>query len=200
MEDRDLAAAAAKGDQEAFTSLVERHRVFIYAIAYKIALHEDDALDITQNVMLRLVEKIGRYRGEGPFRAWLATLASHEAINFLSRSGHRTERPTPAEDLEEMAAEAAGATAPRDDPREALDRAQRRRLVEAAMTRLSPQQRAIFVLRYREDMWPRDIAKRLGLPARQVRSQLHRAIARLREIVAGQDAGGASRKKRGEPT
>ena len=46
MEDNRLVAAAASGDQEAFTVLVERYRRYIYTIAFKVVLDEDDALDI----------------------------------------------------------------------------------------------------------------------------------------------------------
>lgn len=183
MDERYLAAAAANGDQQAFTILVERYRPYIYTIAYKIALHEDDALDITQNVLVRLVEKIGNFNGRGAFRSWLAAIAANEASDFLKRPSRR-EVSTEPEILEGLSdARQENETS---DPRKALDTAQRRRLVEAAMASLSPQQRAIFALRLREDMGPAEIAEQLGLPPGQVRSQLHRAIARIREMLTAQ--------------
>ena len=185
MDDRSLAAAAARGDQQAFTELVERYRNYIYAIAYRIALNEDDALDISQNVLLRLVEKIGKYRGEGAFRAWLATLTSREAISFVRRAARRHETAVEPETI--AAAADSGLAAPNPGPRETLDRAQHWQLVEEAMASLSPQQRAIFGLRFREELMPKEIAERLDIPSHQVRSQLHRAVTRIREKVAGQD-------------
>jgi RNA polymerase sigma-70 factor (ECF subfamily) len=185
LQDNDLAAAAARGDQEAFALLVERYRRYIYAIAYRIALNEDDALDITQNVFVRLVEKIGAFRGRGPFRAWLATIASREALSHLRRPARRREAATEPDALERLADHRGASRS--GDVRQALDDAYRRRQVEEAMMTLSPQQRAIFALRLKEDMPPREIARQLGLPPRQVRSQLHRAIARLRQIVGDDD-------------
>jgi RNA polymerase sigma-70 factor (ECF subfamily) len=185
LEDQRLAAAAANGDDEAFTILVERYRPYVYTVAYKIVLDPDDALDITQNVFLRLVEKIASFNGRGTFKAWLATMASREAINYLRRPSRR-ETATEPDVLAEMSDRLRrGEVA---DPREALDTAQRRRLVETAMADLSPQQRAVFALRLREDMGPKEIAERLGLPASQVRAQLHRAMARIRQALVAQGA------------
>lgn len=181
LEDNRLAAAAADGNEEALATLVERYRRYIYTIAYKIALDPDNALDITQNVFVRLVEKIATFNGHGPFRAWLGTMTSREALSYLRRPSRR-ETATEPEILTSLADERAdGQTR---DPREALDVAHRRRVVEATMACLPPQQRAIFALRFREDMGPKEIAERLSIPAQQVRSQLHRAIARIRDAIA----------------
>jgi RNA polymerase sigma-70 factor (ECF subfamily) len=193
VDDQDLAAAAAGGDRQALAALVERYRSYAYALAYKIALHADDALDIAQNAFVRVVERIGTFNGHGTFRSWLSTIVVREAMSYLRRPTRR-EAPTEPEALAEVidartvegGRGARGALAGRRPPdaREALDAAQRRQLVEAAMVRLAPQQRAILALRLREDLGPKEIAERLGVPAQQVRSQLHRAIAALRKAIA----------------
>ena len=183
LEDKKMAAAAARGDREAFTALIERYRRYMYSVAYRIALNEDDALDITQNVLLRLVSKIGQYNGRGAFRSWLATITSNEAMSFLRRAVRKRERAFDPVDLDAVAA-SEGLSSKIHSPRRAADLEQERELVEKAMSGLSTQQRAIFALRFREEMPPREISERLGLPPGQVRSQLHRAIARLRDIVA----------------
>ena len=181
MDDKTLAANAAKGDQEAFATLVVAHRSYVYRIAYRIVLHEEDALDVTQNVFERLVRKIGDFNGDGSFRSWLATIAAREAIDHHRRPSRR-ERPTEPLALEVLADRRREDGD--DDPRDRINGAQRRSLVEGAMRGLSPQQRAIFALRLAEGMGPKEIAERLGIPARQVRSQLARAMARIREAVA----------------
>ena len=180
MDDHRLAADAARGDEEALTALIERYRSYVYTIAYRIALDEDDALDIAQNVFIRVVEKIGQFAGRGSFRAWLASVASREALSFLRRRPNR-ETPTEPAVLEALSDERHG-NAP-DNPRRIVETAERMRLVESVMQCLSPQQRAIFALRAVEDMRPREIAEHLGIPARQVHNQLHRTIARIRRAL-----------------
>lgn len=196
MEDKRLAAAAANGDQEAFTRLVERYRPYVYTIAFKITLNEDDALDVTQNVFVKVVEKIGAFNGRGPFRAWLATIAAREAATLARRPSRREVSMEP-HTLEGVSD--ARHTHTTDDLRGTLDAARRRRLVEGAMARLPAQQRAVFALRLKEDMRPKEIAERLGIPAHQVRSQLHRAIAGIRRALAEKNTQGSTGKSIRKP-
>jgi len=184
-----LAAAAARGDQQAFATLFERHRGMVYAIAYKVSLNADDALDITQQSFLQVARKIAGYDGRGPFRAWLAVVATREALSFV-RSPRRRERPVePAEAarLMEGAQMAQTLQGGRIDsqrtPRELAGDAERLRMVASAMEGLSPQQRAIVVLQLREGLSPSEIAEQTGIPASQVRTQLFRAVQRLKELV-----------------
>ena len=71
----------------------------------------------------------------------------------------------------------------RNNPRLAFETEERLRLVDQAMVALSPQQRAILTLRLKEGMRPAEIAERLGIAGKQVRSQLHRAIKKIREML-----------------
>jgi len=176
-EDKNLAAQAAQGDREAFASLAERYRAYVYTIAYKITLNQEDALDVAQNVFVRVAEKIGAFNGRGPFRSWLATIAAREAINHCRRPSRRETAMDP-ETVGRLSESQDGGL--ERNPRTEADKAQRLELVESAMASLPPQQRAIFTLRLREDLGPKEIAERLSLPPRQVRSQLHRAMATLR--------------------
>ena len=131
LEDSALAAAAAHGDQRAFDLLVERYRGYVYAIAYRITLHEDDALDVSQNVLLRLVERIGQFNGAGSFKGWIGALAANEAVTYTrTQRRHKQDRT----DLEPDALEE---YIPAEGPnvRERLDEDKRRHLVESAMPR-----------------------------------------------------------------
>jgi RNA polymerase sigma-70 factor (ECF subfamily) len=180
LDDRKLAQAAAGGDQSAFETLVARYRGLIYAIAYRITLNVEDALDVTQNVMVKMVEKIGDFEGRGSLRGWIATIAARESMNHHRRPGRRERAAEPA--AIEALIENQGTV--EKNARDLLEEKQRRAMVERAMACASPQQRAIFALRFMEGLGPKEIAERLELPAAQVRSQLHRAIARIREAVA----------------
>jgi RNA polymerase sigma-70 factor (ECF subfamily) len=184
LEDNDLARAAAEGDQDAFAVLVKRHRTRVYAIAFKIVRNEEDALDVTQSVFLRVAGKIGKFRAEGTFRGWLSAIAARMAIDHIRRGSGRREVLTEPEVVDRNPAPAGPG---KGNPRAVLDRKMRVEMVDRAMEKLPAQQRAVFVLRYREDMKPKEIAERLGIPGRQVRSQLHRALVRIREMVGEQE-------------
>lgn len=182
MDEMQLAHQAAQGDTEAFRILIQRYRNYIYTIAYRIVLREEDALDVTQQVYLRLVEHIVDFDGRGAFRGWVGSIAAREAISFRRRAVQR-EIPTNPEDMNTLVESHSADCPPAPDARERMVRAERRRHVEDAMAVLSPQQRAIFALRFHEDVGPREIAERLGIADKQVRSQLHRALATLRRVL-----------------
>jgi RNA polymerase sigma-70 factor (ECF subfamily) len=180
LEDEQLAAAAANGDQSAFTVLFERYRRYVYSIAYRVVLDGEEALDITQNVWAKLADRIGQFERRGTFRGWLASLTARQAIDQLRQASRRETATDPVE-LAELCDRSDAREAP--DASSRLNQAQERGWVESAMQCLSPQQRAILALQLLEDLSPKEIAERLGLPDKQVRSQLHRAIMRLREML-----------------
>ena len=181
LDDNILVEAALNGDQEAFAELFRRYRRYVYTIAYKITMHEDDALDVTQNVFLTLAEKLGAYEGRGTFRAWLAAITARQAYSHQRRAEHQRRKAVELQVVEELR----NVVTPEDrnNPRLAFETEERLRLVDQAMVALSPQQRAILTLRLKEGMRPAEIAERLGIAGKQVRSQLHRAIKKIREML-----------------
>ncbi|MBI1783530.1 sigma-70 family RNA polymerase sigma factor [Candidatus Sumerlaeota bacterium] len=182
MDEEDLIRAAARGEQEAFEVLVKRYRPYIYTIAYNIALNMEDALDITQNVLLRVVEKIGDFNHHGNFRSWLATITIHESVDHRRRPSRR-EFSTEPQVLAEIVESDGEHT--EHHPRSAMEAAERRKLVKETLTRLSPQQRAILTLILFEEMRPKDIAEKLGIPPKQVSWQIHRGLIKIRAMLAG---------------
>lgn len=92
--DEELVARARSGSLEAFGSLVERHRDVVYRVAARI-VGAHNAADVSQDAFLRAFNRLYRFRGEGPFRAWLLQITHNAA---LREAGLR--RPEPV-DLEQ---------------------------------------------------------------------------------------------------
>ncbi len=184
MDDAQLATAAAGGDRAALAALAVHYRRYVYAIAWRILRDEEEALDAAQDTLERLARRIGQWRGEGNFRGWLAAIAVHAALDRRRSSARRREVGADAGEMEALGLGrpvAVGACAA--DPRAAAVAGERREMVAAAMRKLSAQQRALLELRLGEGMQPAEIAERLGMPPAQVRSQICRGIARLREML-----------------
>ncbi|MCA9442983.1 MAG: sigma-70 family RNA polymerase sigma factor [Candidatus Omnitrophica bacterium] len=152
----------------------------VYNLAYRVTLHEEEALDVTQQVFVRLSEKIHLYDGQGCFRSWLSTMAVRMAID-RTRSKSRREIPTSPEIFEDR--ERVAGREGESHPRAVLERRRTTERVAEAMEKLSAQQRAILLLQLHEDLGPKEIAERLGLPAQQVRSQRARGIEKLKKIL-----------------
>jgi RNA polymerase sigma-70 factor (ECF subfamily) len=177
LQDHELAAAAAGGDQRAFEELVERYRRYIYAIAWRIGMDEEEALDIAQEVLFKMSRRIGDWRGDGSFKAWVGAIASRTALDMARK---RRDVPVDPQDWQDSDPGELVGRSRAQSPREAVQSIERKALVAQAMASLTPQQRAILGLRLEEEMRPAEIAERLEMNPAQVRSQLSRAVARLR--------------------
>ena len=68
--DAELARFAANGDRDALEHLVRRHQRWIYNLALRFMLNPDDAADLAQEAMIRIVTRIGQFQGRSSFRTW----------------------------------------------------------------------------------------------------------------------------------
>jgi len=86
--DRDLVAGALKGRQDALESLIERHQPWIYNLAFRMVMVRDDAEDVTQEVLIKVITKLAGYDpAKAAFRTWLYRIVSNHVINMKTR-GH----------------------------------------------------------------------------------------------------------------
>lgn len=170
-QDYELAHRAARGDAAAFEEIHRRYRQLVYAVALRMTGNPADAEDLTQESFLSLLRRIGSFRGESAFTSWLYRLTTNQVLMHFRR---RRVRPEEQEgEGPERAPRGAWAPAP------ALDRI----AVERAVGALPPGYRAAFILHDVEGYEHREIARLLGCEAGTSKSQLHRARAKLRQLL-----------------
>ena len=172
--DDRLVARALDGDLRAFEHLVERHRDVVFRVAARVA-GDDDAEDVTQDTFLRAYHRLDRYRGDGAFRAWLLQIAQNSA---LSSAGRRTVGAVPLSRLEDEAPAAGAGT-----PAHLLEARERRRRLDVKVKGLSPQHRAVLVLRDIEGFTYEEIASVTDSPVGSVKARLHRARGELIDLL-----------------
>jgi RNA polymerase sigma-70 factor, ECF subfamily len=80
-----LVEKARSGDEAAFGSLVEPWRRPLIGYIYRMVTHRQDAEDLLQDVLVRVLENIREYRGEAPFKSWLFGIATHVCLDHLRR-------------------------------------------------------------------------------------------------------------------
>lgn len=181
-EDEQAIRRALSGDGAAWDGLVAKYGIYVYRMAWRITFNEEDARDAAQETLLKMSSRLRDFRGAGSLRSWITTIAIREATTICRRRSHLPLAVEPDE-LQSMAEQAwpsddmGKSVAEQLDFRRQVDRVQR------AMEQLSPQQRGILMLAVTNDLGPAEIARELGLPANQVRSQQARAIKKLREIL-----------------
>lgn len=84
--DIELARAAVnESDAGALATLLERHRIFIYNVALRMVLNPDDAEDITQEVLLKVITNLGGFRGDSGFRTWLYRITFNHVLKTKKR-------------------------------------------------------------------------------------------------------------------
>jgi RNA polymerase sigma-70 factor, ECF subfamily len=174
--DARLVRACANGDRVAFETLLTRYEKPIFNVAMRMLRHPDDARDVTQTTFLRVFEKLDQYDFNYRFYSWIYRIAINEAINFLNGR----QRFTPLE--EERVDESPG---PQDD----YSNAQRGARIQAAIMKLSPEYRAVIVLRHFTQCSYQDMSGILGIPEKTVKSRLFTARQLLREHLDADGAG-----------
>lgn len=80
-----LVEKARSGDRAAFGSLVEPWRRPLIGYIYRMVTHRQDAEDLLQDVLVRVLENIREFRGEAPFKSWLFGIATHVCLDHLRR-------------------------------------------------------------------------------------------------------------------
>src|SRR6266704_2652332 len=84
--DAELVAQANKGDRSALEKLVLRHQAWIYNIAVRMVFHPQDAEEVTQEVLVKVITKLSTFKGESKFRTWLYRIAANHVLNMKRRS------------------------------------------------------------------------------------------------------------------
>jgi RNA polymerase sigma-70 factor (ECF subfamily) len=172
--DQALIEEVLGGSRIAFDQLMQRYEQVVYRVCFSYTRNQDDAMDVTQNVFLKVYAKMGSYRGSGTFRSWLLRIAHRENINWQrSRRKHLS-----YEDLDP----AHTPRHPADQESEVL-RSERRRHLAGALTDLNPKQRLAVSLRYYEGLSIREIAAVLKTTEGNARSILFRSLQKLRNTL-----------------
>lgn len=87
--DSDLINEARNGSRDALEKLVLRHQAWIYNIAIRLVFHPQDAEEVTQEVLIKAVTRLGTFQGESQFRTWLYRIATNHVLNMKRRGGER---------------------------------------------------------------------------------------------------------------
>ena len=162
---------AQSGSLEAMESLYESHRSMVYAVALGVCGNGPDADEVLQETFLRAFRSLAGWRGEGKFSTWLYSIAVRTAINWRRRFFPKRPAP-PAEEGE----------AP--DPSAALVEADSSAELKRAVEKLPPQQRIVLTLRHVRGLSLAEIAELQSCAIGTVKSNLHHAIANLKDALA----------------
>ncbi len=169
-DDALVDAWVSRADERAFARLVERHQDYVFRLTLSVLGpgFKADAEDVTQEIFIRVAERVHEFRGESRFRSWLHRLAFNMAVDRRRRPRWRKPHVDPA------LLEARAATGETDDPFVSAVAAERRRAVRSCLESLPDDLRTVIHLHYWMDLQVEDIAAMLQIPLGTVKSQLYR--------------------------
>jgi DNA-directed RNA polymerase specialized sigma24 family protein len=89
--DAELIEQAKSGNRSALERLVLRHQAWIYNIAVRMVFHSQDAEEVTQEVLIKVITRLSTFQGNSQFRTWLYRIAANHVLNMKRRGGERQE-------------------------------------------------------------------------------------------------------------
>ena len=170
----ELVAAAKAGDSEAYRELVRATYADAYTLAFRLIGNEEDARDVVQEAYLRAYKGLKRFRGDAAFTTWMYRITANCASSHLAR--RRQDRHEALDEDSQLADER-----PEADPERRMATRADREMLHDALQSLSPDMRAVIVLRDIYDLPHEAIAAELGISEGAAKVRLHRARKRLRE-------------------
>jgi RNA polymerase sigma-70 factor (ECF subfamily) len=178
MSEQEIIALARRGDQAAFTTLVQLYQNAIYNLCYRMLSEADQAQDAAQETFLRAYTQFHRYDPERPFKTWLFSIASHYCIDRLRRR-----RVTWLDIDDEPLAGHPALREKRMGPEDSTLQRERAADVQALLETLPPKDRVAVVMLYWYDLSYQEIAEATGSTVSAVKSRLHRARATMADAL-----------------
>jgi len=180
--DEELAEAAQRGEMAAFEELVARHRHRVYARAFAMLQHHEDALDLAQDAWVKIWQKLHQFQSKSSFLTWMTRIVINLCLDQLRRRQRHH-----AESLDELKEQSGGSDwrmpAVHVNPSEGIERDEFRDRVADALARLSNEHRTVLVLHEFEEMAYKEIARTLGCSIGTVMSRLFYARRNLGALL-----------------
>jgi RNA polymerase sigma-70 factor (ECF subfamily) len=173
--DFEVIEACRRGDQDAFRALFETYQDKVYSIALRYSGERAAALDIAQDVFVKLLSSLKDFRGDAGFESWLYRLVVNRCLDHHRRS--RRIRLL-MEDVLHLF------TSSRETALHNLLRIEIEAQVQRGIAKLAPEQRMVVVLRYTEGLSYEEIAGILGCSQGTIASRLNRAHKILEKRLA----------------
>ncbi|HET9788386.1 MAG TPA: sigma-70 family RNA polymerase sigma factor [Pyrinomonadaceae bacterium] len=180
--DRDLVATANTGVEGSFEELVRRYQRPISAYVYRMVGDYEAALDLTQEIFIKVYGSLARYRSEFKFSTWIYKIAHNSAVDHLRRNAGRERSLSNGVegDQYELPIESSSLS-----PEQESERKERRLEIESVVRSLPNAYRELIVLRHSQDLTYEEIVEVTGLPLGTVKNRLFRAREMMRQQFIG---------------
>lgn len=180
LEDSALIEKCQHGEKQAFNELVTKYRGRVYAMIYNMVHNEQDAWDLAQEGFLKAWKSIDRFRGQSSFYTWLYRIMMNVTIDCVRRKQIVGDSDFD-EEIGPNQIEAGASTVPHADPLpfQKMEHDEIRKRINQAIEKLSPEHRAVILMREMDGMQYEEIAEALDCSTGTVMSRLFYARKKL---------------------
>lgn len=167
--------AQEKTKEKGFNLLVEKYKQDIYFNIRRLVFSHEDANDISQNVLVKIWKHLDQYRGEAGLKTWITKICVNESITFLERK-KKMLNIIDEEGYNDYVTKIVA-----EDRFLSGDKIQH--LLQEAIQRLPEKQRAVFTLRYYEEMPYEEMVKVFGGTEGGLKASYHFAVKKVEEFL-----------------
>lgn len=181
VEDRDLIARIASGDEAAMRTLFLRYRQRVAGFIRRVLNNEALVEELANEVFLEIWRGARNFQGRSAVTTWILSIAHYRALNVLKKRGEDALDDDDAWQIPDT----------RDTPEVVLQKADKAQALRACAEELTPLQREIIDLVYYRELSIKEVSEVLGIPDNTVKTRLFKARKRLEKIMeqAGVDRG-----------
>lgn len=184
MEDEKLIVEAKSGSRDSLAKLVKKYESTVYNFSFKICRDKEKAENIMQETFLSMIKNLHQFDGKSKLSTWLYTITSNHCLmaarknknyQFVSFDNESDDELYDEKYVEDWST----------IPSLNIENLELKEVMDSAISKLSPDYRAVFLLRDVEGLSTEETGKITGLSVSAVKSRLHRARAFLRKEISG---------------
>ncbi len=168
-DDIDLINSFKSGNRQAFNIIILKYRERVYSFTRKMLNNHEDADDVTQEIFIKLFKSIKDFRGDSKFSTYLYRISYNFALNHLKSRSVKYERLDESQDVEYAADEDVLFS-------EKKDSEEQTRLLEEAFKKIPEQQKAVFMLRFYEELSYEEISKIMNKSVGGLKANYYHAV------------------------
>jgi RNA polymerase sigma-70 factor (ECF subfamily) len=181
LSDETLFARVRAGDQESLAVLIQRHETRLFSLLVRLTGGDRNlADDLFQETFLRAVRAARTFDADKAFRPWVTAIAVNLFRDEARRRKIRGEVNIGGDENESPAGQPEGSG---EAPHEAAERKDEAARVNASLTRLTEKERTVILLHFYDQMTLSEVSETLDIPVGTVKSRLHSALTRLRQLL-----------------
>ena len=173
--DIEIISQVLKGDHNAYATLVERYKSYVFTLTLRFIKSREDAEEVSQDIFIKTYRSLADFRGNSKFSTWLYTIVNTTCITFLRKKKLEVHSLDDERTFELADSKDSGFSANQ------VEQKSRVNMVNQAIALLNPDDAEIITLFYKSEQSLEEIGQILGLESNTAKVRLHRARTRLKE-------------------